>query len=386
MIKNERGSTLVMLLLFVAVVSILGLGLLNTSINENRHAIKEHDFQQTYYIAMAGAEATAEYFRTNGMKLSELNNYMTTDANDIDSQTPTVFADGSFKVRLLKVDGNNNKLVVQSIGTFKGLSRTVEILMERHEFYNSALTVLNNLYLESSGITIDGDLAMISDPDTYVGGSHADTLEDVVTGTISDIENDFYPIYPDTTDYIDTLLYPDPSSDLTDGTIIQGDNYANKIIGDVDIGNGDLTVNLGSHDMELVFDDFDGLNGTITINGDGSGEEEMLTIFVDNFNFKGNINTENGSKVLLVADNNGDLLIKTGSTVANLYIYALDANVEITSSITINGAIISRDFTIKSGATLTFDEMTGQYPDDFNQDSYSYKPVERAELHGGVIK
>ncbi len=59
--NNEQGSILVMVILIIAVLSILGTAFLTLSVDENKFAIKEHDYQQTYYIARAGAEATAIY-------------------------------------------------------------------------------------------------------------------------------------------------------------------------------------------------------------------------------------------------------------------------------------------------------------------------------------
>jgi hypothetical protein len=97
---NNKGSTLVMLVLILAILSVLGTSLLSISVNENKLAIKEHDYQQAYYIARAGAEATAKYLSNNHIGIASLNSLISTSQTDLTDKDATDFGGGNFKVSL----------------------------------------------------------------------------------------------------------------------------------------------------------------------------------------------------------------------------------------------------------------------------------------------
>ncbi|MBN2287454.1 MAG: hypothetical protein JXQ26_02745 [Tissierellales bacterium] len=157
---KSKGSTLVMLILILAILSILGTALLSISINENRFAIKEHDYQQAYYIARAAAEATANnLLRNTNITSTVLDSYLSTDIyanpwNDF-------YGIGEFQISIQKIDGNIDHLVIESLGKYNGVESTVKLAVEKQGLFldNMAVTSLNTINLEQSA-TIQGDVVL----------------------------------------------------------------------------------------------------------------------------------------------------------------------------------------------------------------------------------
>lgn len=386
MLKNNRGSTLVMLLLMLAVLSMLGIALLNTSINENRYAIKEHDFQQTYYIARAGAEATADYMFYNYLSTSQLNLYLSKSSNDETNKLSTDFAGGSFKVSMFRTLSLDKQLVIESIGDYKGLSRNVRIALEEKNLFDSAVIALNEINIENpSNNNIYGDIATIGDPTQKIilkNMDFEDNIDDILTDSRDPndiITHDYHQIsgnFPEVDVPNANSALPEDVALLPSAEVTYNDGiYSDKYIGDLNLGSDNLTVNTLGHDMFLIFDNLKGNNSTITIGGGGT-----LEIYVNDMkDFKGDIVIYDDSQVVILANGSGEINYKTGSSSASLYIYAPEATVNISANYLVIGSIIANNVNLKSSGDIEFNSTTGDFPSNVSIDMHSYKILEWLE-------
>lgn len=173
MLSNKRGSTLVMLLLILAIMSIMGIALLNTSITENKHAIKEHDSQQAYYIAKAGADATAKYLRRTMNDSVDISNLLYNNIDDnpwinfIDSNNNKI---GEFKVSIQSNPNDitdTDNLIIHSKGKFNGVVRDLKLAVSK-----------TDINIDDVGVLTIGD----NDPTTNDGIENGDNTQ--IVGTV----------------------------------------------------------------------------------------------------------------------------------------------------------------------------------------------------------
>lgn len=370
--KNDKGSSLVMLLLIMAILSILGMAILQMSINDNKFSIKEHEYQQTYYIARAGAEATAEYLTKNRLSNSQLNELISKDTDDVINKNQTNFAGGSFRVSLLTNSSNN--IFIQSIGSYKGHERTVKLGLKKMSLFESAVVVMDKIVIENpSNNRIYGDIATLNNPETSIVDKHGNSLSESMLNTVLDDTYDYYQtsgLYPPAIKPMLPLTTGNKAN-LIGGTIYNnsGDDFANTEIGDLNLGSSDLTINLNSSDMSLIFDKLKANNSTLKVKGDG-----ILKLYVNEIDdFKGDIIIGDDAKVVLIVYSNGDINLKTGSSVSNLYIYAPTAEVSLKANYLVVGSIIAESINFESGADIEFSANTGVFPDDLGIDMYSFE-------------
>ena len=373
--KNEKGSTLVMVLLIMAIPSILGIGLINSSISDNRFAIKEHDYQKAYYVARAGAEATADYLYNNRMSNSSLNNLISKSTSDMENKSSTDFGGGSFKVSLLT--NSYNDLFIQSTGLYDGIERTVKVKLEQKNLFDSAVIALDKITIKNpSNNRINGDIATVNDPYISIVDTHGNPLPETEINNVLYNTHDFYqspgPFPPAVRPSLS--LTTGNVNDLLGGNIVNtsGDLFANTEIGDLNLGSTDLTINLNGSDMDLIFGSLQSNNATITVNGSG-----LLSIYVDEIDdYKGDIVIGNDAKVIFFVEESGTMNLKTGSSVSNMYIYAPEADVSLTAGYLVVGSIIAENVILESGADITFSDSTGVYPEDVGIDMYSWEMSE----------
>lgn len=361
-----------MLLLIMAILSILGMAILQMSINDNKFSIKEHEYQQTYYIARAGAEATAEYLTKNRLSNSQLNELISKDTDDVINKNQTNFAGGSFRVSLLTNSSNN--IFIQSIGSYKGHERTVKLGLKKMSLFESAVVVMDKIVIENpSNNRIYGDIATLNNPETSIVDKHGNSLSESMLNTVLDDTYDYYQtsgLYPPAIKPMLPLTTGNKAN-LIGGTIYNnsGDDFANTEIGDLNLGSSDLTINLNSSDMSLIFDKLKANNSTLKVKGDG-----ILKLYVNEIDdFKGDIIIGDDAKVVLIVYSNGDINLKTGSSVSNLYIYAPTAEVSLKANYLVVGSIIAESINFESGADIEFSANTGVFPDDLGIDMYSFE-------------
>jgi hypothetical protein len=255
-------------------------------------------------------------------------------------------------------------------------------MLEKKEFFSCAVTVLNNISIENpSNCNIYGDLATVGDPLASVTDKHGNPLSE---SEINDI------LYDNTTNtqyalYQSGGTFPNPippslpftsgdKEDLKDGLIENEltDLFANTVIGDLDLGSKDLDIDLKNDDMSLIFNNLQANNSTITVTGNG-----LLKLYVKNIDdFKGDIVIGNQAKVVLLVRESGDIQLKTGSSTANLYIYAPDADISLKANYLLIGSIIANNVSLSAGADIEFSPVTGVFPNDLGIDTFSYQSTE----------
>jgi hypothetical protein len=161
MLKNNKGSTLVMLLLLLAVMSIVGIALMNTSVTENKHAILEHDYQQAYYIARAGAEATAFHLINDPLPIDTLKSMLSDPNGNYNYKKETPFGGGYFNVSLFNTDGKSNQKIIRSEGYYNGKTATVNIAIIRLPVLNSAVIARNSIEITNpSNVKLLGNISI----------------------------------------------------------------------------------------------------------------------------------------------------------------------------------------------------------------------------------
>jgi hypothetical protein len=150
-IKEEEGGALVLVLITMTVLFILGTTLLKISLSDNKFAILQEKNLKAYYIARAGAEATADYIKDNEHSFEDINNLIVD--NDINENTWTPFEDGKFKISF---GGNAFFPIIHSLGTYESAEEKASVKLRKITLFNDAITVLNNLHIKHSNCEIFG--------------------------------------------------------------------------------------------------------------------------------------------------------------------------------------------------------------------------------------
>jgi hypothetical protein len=356
--SNENGSVLVMVILIIAVLSILGTAFLTLSVDENRFAIKEHDYQQAYYIARAGAEATAKHMQENTFTNSDLIDILGGNAS---VNPKTDFGGGNFKTSINKAKvtedmDSSNRLIIESIGEFKDLTRTVKISLKNKKLFPKEATLisLHELYLTQSS-AIHGDV--------IVKKAFSDDKKKSLKTHIKD--NGKLITEP-------SISFPDPVDpglesfgsivDLNKKslTIHNDDMYDSKNLGDIHIKNSLLTFDL-TDDMNIQMSSLDtDNNGNILVKGSG-----ILYLFVGDIDqIRGKIEIEGDAQLLIVNYKADDFTIKTSSDAyIEAFIYAPLSTVNITNKLHITGSILANTISVRNSTEIWYGDA-GIYPDD----------------------
>jgi len=121
--KNERGTALPMVLVVMIVLSLLGTALWQYSTADTMQVTADEKKMQAYYLARAGAEATAQYIRNNPDSASTLINDQKTDPVYMSDGTDD-FGNGTYEV---DVTGDPNNITIESTGTVTNVKQTVVI-------------------------------------------------------------------------------------------------------------------------------------------------------------------------------------------------------------------------------------------------------------------
>lgn len=157
-IKNNRGSTLVAVIMMFAVLSILGFTTLSFMLAENKQAIYNQNKTKAYYIAKSGADTVeaalvsqlATYSSDTTAQRAFLDVYNTEKEIDVD-------IDGVTEVIVKnELIGANRVLTIQSTAEYRGIEQTVKkaLFSEVTEIDSSdqGITISNAplLYIESA--------------------------------------------------------------------------------------------------------------------------------------------------------------------------------------------------------------------------------------------
>lgn len=158
---NKKGSTLIMVIALVAIMSVFILALFTIMVGDKKAVVQQDDKMQSHYVARAGIEIVAEYIISNPAEVQKLKD-----------QTSELFSDGfdgTFQVAVEtveNVDGDTIEVTLKSIGTVEGQEDRVQLKLTPP---NMAYAIFTNKSIELDGYwdivdqigsngSIDGDV------------------------------------------------------------------------------------------------------------------------------------------------------------------------------------------------------------------------------------
>lgn len=385
-IKNDSGHTLVLVVIFLAVLGILAASMSNSSVTQRRSALNHARSMEAFYIARAGAESTKLY-------LEEVASLGGADAVDLyvssNDNIEGSFGSNSFQVSVSEY--SDNFIVLNSTGTTDfGASNSVELLVPFSGF--------------GSGVMLDMALFAHGDIDLKGGGGKRNlnvSGGDVgAGGTISASGSisfdDDSKLYENLNTIYPSVLIPDFPSPTNLGDLVVNNNETVSIDYDafyrsIDLkNNSNFIIDISSRDVNLVTDSFDNA-GTIEVIGGDSGNR--LNIFVKDSFSGGSINGINTANSTIYYTGDDKISIRGSDIVTNYYIsqaeidirsggsnyvtsniftnsekitissanftfkgiiYAPHAEISATGGFDIEGAVVADTFTLGGSVTLTY--------------------------------
>lgn len=369
-IINEKGYTLVIVLMVLVVMSVLGIGLMTTTANTMKLADSERIDQATYYIAEAGLvqkreelnRKIDEAFKTINETYKALPNkekakykfkehfYAEAEKNIAEATKNDVFEDYEVHfgkkpkstITLTQDKSDSNKYLIESLGEIGNQSRKVSqeftvllnvTVSEVSETYvpEYALHVIDNIIM-SGNINITGSDIATESPEPYVV---------VPNNLIVDKDKPItaiLPLFPEENYNILERLEPSDSKIST-----CKNNKSELIFLDNDMklntleNKCNLTIDVGDTDKKLLINNLNIMNGNIILKGRGK-----LEMYVKNnisINGDVNINTPQDTSKLMVYYKGSQGLTMSGSHNIFGSLYAQSADITISGNSGFQGNI-----------------------------------------------
>ncbi len=345
-IKEQKGMAIPMVLVFMAVLMMLGTALMQFSTAEAIQVARGKDKKQAYYVARTGADATAAWIIGNYNDVSELNAASYLPFNG------TGYLDyGNFKVNVEELD--NGKLRINSRGFAGNTSDIVNLTVVPQDLFDNAMfgtafinlkgSVIINGNLECNGtITFDGTAYTMSDEYECIENSER--------------------IYPE----VDP--FPENNSteiiDVSNGIThpITSESSYDKI----NVKNGGtLSFNV-STDTVVIVNDLD-VKGSLKVEGTGT-----LYLYVRNFVVGGNgkvVNNADSTSLIVLLPPNG-LINFGGSPEFRGIIYGPNATATFSGDTEFTGSLIAGEVVNNGNPTVNYDPAVADLsPDDIPVDN-----------------
>jgi len=319
--SNDRGSALVITIIIFAVLSVLGVAVLNMSLAETRQVVHQQNKIQSHYVARSGADALASFLIENP---DELENML--------SKTATYPGVGlvNNKEFNVKVTGTIHQFLIESVALKDGVE-DAKIYLEMKEynlldyaiFANEILDIGNNQVINgnigtngnSIGFgheTVDGNVTL------GPGSTESDILEaeGKSTGLVSSLSKEL--IYPPIETSQFTGEWPGGNTyEVSDGTIEK------MTISNLNIGSNEFYIS-GNGEVHLLVEESANPIRVVGNGGFRTSSDAKLFIYYNgsqNIRFDGKA----GSNVFLYAPN-ADLTFNgggsgefTGSLIVNTF-------------------------------------------------------------------
>lgn len=323
-IRNDKGSTMIVVLLVMVVLMILGVVIMNTSVAENKFAKKNEDRIQAYYIARSGAQTVAEYI-INGEGEDLIGK--TSDPN-------TQIGGGTFTVTVAE-DTSNDLINITSVGEYNGTTQTAKIGISTTGggpggIFQYAIAAVNSVTLaggNGNGTNVEGDLV-------YKNASGSISLDKASYN--NKVSNDppthdpnliFPEIVPPTT-YNET--YPTITSSRTINSSINAPKFVS--VGTIDLG-GSSNLNITGDGIVHMY-----VTGTISSGGNSS------------------ITVSPQAELYVYVIGNGTVHFSGSSTAGAIFLYAPNSLVKFTNAqLSYSGAIIGQNVQLQNNQTIIFD-------------------------------
>ena len=424
MIKNENGATMLIIMILILVLFTYATALWQNGVVGIKHTSLDEKRMQAYYLARAGAVATAKWIEENPDQISDILD-KTSD--------PVTLGNGTFVVEV--IDGGDGKIILESIGNVRDITRKVTLMLtsktdteldlDMAVFSSGSIRLSANAGVDGSVITntiesdqvkfgwgtsITGELYVGpgGDPDIIIDlPGHSTQPEDFVGGGIKQLAKIREYAIPEFPDFPDNLSVPPNNPPIENGKLTVGHSpYQNYTISDdgvysqIDVSNGILTVNLGGGDRIIRVRDLRLSNGQIILQGSGrlilyiddsfkvvgnslinqSGDIESLIIYYNglekvklesNIKFVGSIYTKiadlklSSNTVITghLITNGSSVDIQSNATFRETLLYAPNADVSVSGNSNLTGAIIAKQINASGNAKITFDtDVSESFP------------------------
>ena len=354
LLRSEKGSALIYVLLVMVVLSVLGMSALSVSLSNTKFSIRDEQKLNAYYIAKAGIDSVSQNFIDKPAEVLPL-------IDDVNGITGS-FGDGTYVV---KVSHATDGIKLVSTGKINGTSVSDTIALGMASISNAA-GIFNSIIYSDSNTTLD--LSSMS-KDTITGDLRARGPIKKPAG----YDSTSYKTYPNVGIPHDPVIVPDLGTIKTySGNEIDSGGY----YGDVDVSkNTTLKLDASGGPLTLVVDSIV-CNGAIEIITDATGKGTVFIFVKKSFyigknnndkDSNGFVNQVTGSSssnlnVFLVGDSISDKIdfeIKGG--IFNGYLYAPTANIELHNKAQFTGAMITGSYTKKTGSDKNY--VTFEVPD-----------------------
>jgi len=319
-INNNKGSTLVMLLIAMVVLVVLGTSLLNVSLAEANQAVRQENNTKAHYVARSGAEIVANAILEDQLILSDYTYTGTINGNNYKVFVENVHDNKVFKLHALGTSNNRTEDVFLTIA--KG-----DTFFEHAIFGDEVLglggshnTTVKGGNVATNAVTHTGNITFIPS-DNEVKHEEGFDLDPIATDFYEDNENVTYISEIDNNTE-DIILSDLPSYE--------------------DNENGDPKV--------LIYTDNFTLTGNSSLKVIGPGELHLLV--KESFTMSGNpyfgSDTPN-TKIYLDYNGTSDLTFN-GHLNIDGYVYAPNSTININGGVgTIKGSITSKKIDINGG-------------------------------------
>jgi len=270
LLKNDRGSALIMVLLVLTVGALIGVALLTVGVNEDLQVSAEEKTIQAYYVARSAADALAAHIIEEALELASDSSYPfnLSDFEDLinDHSEPIEFAGGEAVVTMTVV---GDTVEIESSSTYMdNFSGHAVVVLDQRLYFDHLIWSENPL--DDPNPTME----------VYDGSGTGEDLEIASNGAIDNspdkVDGDPSVLLPDQTE-----SYPEPeepgvpNADPLVFDYMQNNPHdvfviaASEEYGTVDIRNGELHFDTSGGDLDVVFDTAE-FKGNIVVIGTNS--------------------------------------------------------------------------------------------------------------------
>lgn len=371
MMKNRKGSSLVLVLMVFSVLMVLSTFIVGFMVTENKQSLYHQHKTQAYYIARGGAVAVeAAILKMDEAQIDKLNKELDKGEVEIDE----ISIDGNIANVVVKRDGD--KLNIESVASVRDVVEKVTKVMETETISTGSIEI--DLAIFSHGdiifdngtingdIGTNGDIRIINDSNPTIGGKAFMTTsgefdgpswwlsknwsEDREERRTSEIKY-LLPVFPNFPSNLDKKDNIKTAYDNTN-PIIKENGFYEQIEIESDRS---MTIDATSKEITLLIKTLKIPQGTVRIIGNNK-----VNIYVENLNISGGskinyIDSNPGNPRNLTIYYNGNSELKvSGSQRISGNVYVEKANVNVTAGGAILGNIISggNRVTINGGASI----------------------------------
>lgn len=249
---NKKGSTLVMAIVLVALMSVLALGLFTIIVSDKKQVVQQDDYMQCYYIARAGTDAVAEHIINNPLEIESFS-AKSDDGNldgdgdfdnddKIDVSSLVHLGNGNFETYVIQKDWNDDGTIseveIVSTGYVGNRSKTVSLNLKQPEF-NSAifsdesfsldLTDIIHGHVGSNGAIHGNAKERLDDDENY------EYMEvDIKSWAIPSVDSVSAPIDVGTDFVFDSLLVNPPNDLIWDTDLNDSNKSIEALLDDIE--------------------------------------------------------------------------------------------------------------------------------------------------------